>query len=111
MLELQRDCLAAVEVATTGVIDRRRQALQQAIDLIEHAPECRNWNDLLGLQRKLLAGSLQYALEEMGACVETAMVLSRLGARHVEEGGRAVLAGAASQGASEKSNPQKAKAA
>lgn len=109
LLELQRDWLMAVEEATTGFLDRRRAALQQAIDLLEHAPDCRSLDDVLGLQRKLLAGSLQYAVEELGACAETAMALSRLGARHAEEGGRTVLSGAAAQGAPEKSQPQKVK--
>jgi hypothetical protein len=94
-LEAQSDWLATYEMLVTGWLHRRRAALRAAMDAVGRAPACHTATDLLALQQHWMAGSFQRLTEDFAAWNESAMMMSRLAMKHLEQAGRipAALAG------------------
>lgn len=87
-LAAQCDWLATYEMLVTGWLHRRQAALRAAMDAVEQAPECRSATDVLALQQHWLAGSFQRLTEDFAAWNESAMMMSRLAMKHLEQAGR-----------------------
>jgi HAMP domain-containing protein len=91
LLDAQREWLAALEMAMTGWLNRRQEALSQAKQSFDDMPQCRSLADVLGLQQQWLAASFERLAADLTAWSEATMLLSRIAMKQVEEGSRVAL--------------------
>lgn len=109
MLEAQSEWLAAIEMAMSGWIERRRAALQEAAQTLAQAPRCRSVEELAGLQQHWMTSTMQRLADDVTACNEAAVMMSQLAFKQFGESGRVALATGALAQAAKK--PEEATAA